>query len=161
MISMIILISILTVISFVLDKKKTLKGIKKGIMMFVKIIPTLLSVIILVSIVLYFTTNDILIKYLGNEAGIEAYVFAAIIGAVSIIPGFISYPLAGILVNTGVSYSVISVFITTLKMVGILTIPLEAKFFGYKISLLRNGLAFIGALIVGAVMALIFKNSII
>ena len=157
MISMIILTVILTIISFITNKEKTLRGIKKGLMMFVKILPTLLSVIILVSVVLHFISNETLIKYLGAEAGIEAYIFAAIIGAVSIIPGFISYPLAGILVNTGVSYAVISVFITTLKMVGILTIPIEAKFFGLKTTLLRNGLAFIGALIVGAIMSIIFQ----
>ena len=156
MILVIILTIILTAISFIFDKQKTLKGIKKGIMMFVKILPTLLSVIILVSIVLYFTTDEFLIKYLGEKAGIGAYVFAAITGAVSIIPGFISYPLAGILVQTGVSYSVISVFITTLKMVGVLTIPLEAKFFGYKIAILRNSLAFLGAILVGGIMALIY-----
>lgn len=157
MIPIIILTIVLTIISFVFDKQKTLKGIKKGLLMFVKILPTLLSVIILVSVVLYFTTDEFLINYLGKEAGIGAYAFAAIIGTISIIPGFISYPLAGILVNTGVSYAVISVFVTTLKMVGLLTIPLEAKFFGYKISILRNSLAFLGALMVGGIMALIYN----
>jgi len=156
MISIIILTIILTIISFVFDKNKTLKGVKKGIMMFIKILPTLLSVMILVSVVLYFVSDKILIKYLGEKAGVGAYVFAAIIGTISIIPGFISYPLAGILINTGVSYSVISVFITTLKMVGVLTIPLEARFFGYKISILRNSLALIGALTVGALMSIIY-----
>jgi len=157
MIPIIILTTVLIIISFVFDKQKTIKGIKKGIMMFIKILPTLLSVIILVSVVLYFVSDKTLIKYLGKDAGVEAYISAAIIGAIAIIPGFISYPLAGILVNTGVSYSVISVFITTLKMVGILTIPLEAKFFGYKIAILRNSLAFLGALIVGFIMILIYN----
>lgn len=157
MTSIIILTVILTLVSFIADRNKTLKGIKKGLMLFVNILPTLLSVIILVSVALYFTSNEVLIKYLGKDAGLGAYAFAAIIGAVSIMPGFIAYPLSGILVKTGVSYSVISVFITTLKMVGILTIPLEAKFFGYKISIFRNGLAFAGALIVGFIMALIYN----
>lgn len=157
MIPIIIFTVVLTIISFVFDKKKTLLGVGKGIRMFVKILPTLLSVMIMVSVVMYFVPKEFLIKYLGDNAGAGAYVFAAIIGAVSIIPGFISYPLAGILVNTGVSYAVISVFISTLKMVGILTIPLEAKFFGYKISILRNSLAFAGALAVGLLMALIYN----
>lgn len=148
---------IITFISFLFNKKKTLRGIKKGIMMFLKILPALLSVMILVSIVLHFVSEENLLKYLGNNAGIGAYIFAAIIGAISIIPSFISYPLAGILVKTGVSYSVISVFINTLKMVGILTIPIEARFLGYKISILRNILAFVGALIVGSLMALIYS----
>ena len=155
MISIIILTAVLTLISFIADQKKTFKGIKKGIMMFIKILPTLLSVIILVSVVLYFVSNDFIVEYLGKDAGFGAYISAALIGSVSIIPGFISYPLAGILVKGGVGLSVIAVFITTLKMVGILTIPIEAKFFGLKTTLIRNGLSFLGAIIVGTIMAII------
>ncbi len=156
MISIILLIVVLTVVSFFFDRVKTLKGIKKGVVMFLKILPTLLSVIIIVSVVLYLVSEEVLIKYLGNEAGLVAYVSAAVIGSVSIIPGFIAYPLAGILLKTGVSFSVLSVFITTLKMVGILTIPVEAKFFGLKTAILRNLLSFFGAILVGGSMALIY-----
>lgn len=157
MIPIIILTVILTIVSFVFDKKKTLKGVKKGIMMFLKILPTLITVIIIVSVVLYFISDKVLMGYLGKDAGIWAYMSAAIIGSVSIIPGFIAYPLANILLKTGVSLSVLSVFITTLKMVGILTIPIEAKFFGYKIAIIRNSLSFIGAILVGGIMAIIFN----
>jgi uncharacterized membrane protein YraQ (UPF0718 family) len=153
---MIVLTIVLTVLSFVIDKNKTLKGIKKGLTMFLNILPTLLSVIILVSIVLYLVSDEVLIKYLGDEAGLGAYVSAAVIGSVSIIPGFIAYPLAGILLKTGVSFSVLSVFITTLKMVGVLTIPIESKFFGLKTAILRNVLSFIGAILVGGSMAVIY-----
>ena len=156
MIAIIILTAVLTLISFVFDRKKTLKGIKKGMMMFFKILPTLLSVIIIVSVVLYLVSDEVLIKYLGKDAGLGAYVSAALIGSVSIIPGFIAYPLAGILLKTGVSFSVLSVFITTLKMVGILTNPIEARFFGLKTAIIRNSLSFIGAILVGGSMALIF-----
>ncbi|RLD57103.1 MAG: hypothetical protein DRJ01_14315 [Bacteroidetes bacterium] len=156
MLAIIILTAVLTLISFIADRKKTFKGIKKGIMMFIKILPPLLSVIILVSIVLYFVSDEFIIEYLGKDAGFGAYVSAALIGSVSIMPGFIAYPLAGILVKGGVGMSVIAVFITTLKMVGILTIPIEAKFFGLKTTLIRNGLSFIGAIIVGTIMALTY-----
>jgi len=157
MITIIILTAVLTVISFAFDKKKTLKGVKKGMMMFLKILPTLISVIILVSVVLYIVSDELLMTYLGKDAGLGAYISAAIIGSVSIIPGFIAYPLSGILLKTGVSFSVLSVFITTLKMVGILTIPIETKFFGYKIAIIRNTLSFLGAIVVGGIMAIIFN----
>jgi len=157
MIPIIILTLILTIISFVFDKKKTLKGVKKGAMMFLKILPTLISVIILVSVVLYLVSDEVLMEYLGKDAGIGAYISAALIGSVSIIPGFIAYPLASILLKTGVSFSVLSVFITTLKMVGVLTIPIEARFFGFKVAIIRNTLSFIGAILVGGTMAIIFN----
>ncbi len=156
MLAIIIITAILTLISLIVDSKKTIKGIKKGMVQFFKILPTILSVIIVISIVLHFVSNDLIVEYLGESAGWEAYISAGILGSVSLIPGFIAYPLAGILVETGVSYGVIAVFITTLMMVGVLTIPIEAKYFGMKVTLIRNALSFIGAVIVGATMVLVY-----
>ncbi len=157
MIYIIVVTVLLTLISFAFDKKKTIKGIKKGAKQFINILPTLLSVIILISIVLYFVTDEVLMQYLGADAGIGAYFSAGMIGAVAILPGFIAYPLAAILVKSGVSLSVIAVFITTLKMVGFMTIPIEKRYFGLKVSLMRNVLSFVGALLVGTMMALILN----
>jgi len=145
------------IISIVSDKKKTWIGIKKGMRMFINLLPVILSVIILVSIVLFFLPEDIILKYLGKEAGFMGYVVAAIAGSVALIPGFIAYPLAGILVRNGVSYPVIAVFITTLMMVGILTLPIEIKYFGIKTAVLRNSLYFIGALVIGLLIGLIYS----
>lgn len=157
MIPLIIATAVLVVISFIVNRKKTIKGVTKGLKQFLKILPTLLSVIIIISVVLYFVTNQFLIEYLGEKAGWGAYFFAAVIGSVSILPGFIAYPLSGILVHSGVSLSVIAVFITTLKMVGILTIPIEKKYFGLKVAVIRNALSFLGAIMVGAAMAIIYN----
>ncbi len=154
--SMMIITAALVIISFIVDRKKTIKGILKGLKQFLKILPTLLSVIIIVSSVLFFVSDKILIEYLGREAGVGAYASAAALGSVSLIPGFIAYPLAGILVQSGVSYSVIAVFITTLMMVGILTIPIEARYFGFNTTIIRNALSFFGAIIVGTIMAIIY-----
>jgi len=154
---MIIITAVLVIISFIVDWQKTIKGIKKGLVQFIKILPTLLSVIIIISIVLYFVSDELLMEYLGKNADWEAYISAALIGSVSLLPGFIAYPLAGILVKSGVSHAVIAVFITTLMMVGILTIPIETKYFGLKTTLLRNALSFIGAIIVGAIMVFVYS----
>ena len=54
------------------------------------------------------------------------------------------------------SISVIAAFISTLMMVGIVTFPVEIKYFGKKLTILRNLTAFvfsfIVALIIGKVM---------
>jgi uncharacterized membrane protein YraQ (UPF0718 family) len=153
----IIITAVLTIISFVFDRKKTIRGIKKGLLQFLKILPTLLMVIIIISIVLHFVSNELLRQYLGESAGLGAYISAAVIGSVALLPGFIAYPVAGMLVKTGVSYAVIAVFITTLMIVGILTIPIEARYFGLKTTLIRNGLSFIGAIVVGAAMVFVYS----
>ena len=158
---MIIIISltILSVVfSFLSDRKKTIAGLRKGFDMFFKILPALLSIIIILSSVLYIIPQESFLKYFGQDSGALGYVFAAIIGSITLMPGFIAYPVCGFLIKSGVSYPIIAIFITTLMMVGILTIPIERKYFGLKVTLLRNGLSFIGALIIGLLVGLLWNS---
>jgi uncharacterized membrane protein YraQ (UPF0718 family) len=153
------ILAVLTVVCIILsliyNKQKTFIGLKKGLIMFINLLPVILVVIIIISVVLYFLPDEIIVKYLGEDAGVLSYFAAALIGSIALIPGFIAYPLAGILVKSGVSYSVIAVFITTLMMVGIASLPLEAKYFGLKTAIIRNTLFFMGALIIGLVIGII------
>jgi len=143
--------------SLIADRNKTWAGVAKGLKMFLNLLPAILSVLILVSIFLFFLPNETLVHYLGKESGIMGYVIAALLGSISLIPGFIAYPLAGILLKNGVSYPVIAVFITTLMMVGILTLPIEIKYFGARTAILRNILYFLGALFIGGVIGIFYS----
>mgnify|MGYP001019705426 FL=1 len=143
-------------ISFAFNKRKTIQGVKMGIKMFMNLLPPFVTVLIIISFVLAILPGEVLEKLLGSDSGITGFIIAAGIGSVALIPGFISYPLAAVLLKNGVSYPVISIFITTLMMVGIVTLPIEKKFFGWRVALTRNILSFIGALIIGACMALIW-----
>ncbi|MFW5753233.1 MAG: permease [Marinilabiliaceae bacterium] len=156
MIILFIITVLLLVVSWFFDREKTREGVKRGVMQFLKLLPTLLTVIILVSVALFFIPEKWLIQYFGNQAGVWGYAMASLVGSISLIPGFISYPLAGMLLDSGVGYGVLALFITTLKMVGVMTLPLEAKYFGWKVSLQRNALSLIGAIMIGTVMAIIF-----
>ena len=120
--------------------------------MFIKLLPVLLLMLALVSIALFLIPNETLVKYMGEASGIKGWLTAALIGSVALIPGFIAYPLSGILIDNGVAYSVIAVFITTLMMTGFLTLPVEAKFFGWKVSVLRNLVSLFAALFLGLIM---------
>jgi uncharacterized membrane protein YraQ (UPF0718 family) len=146
--------AILLLLSFIADRGKTIAGLKKGAKMFLNILPALLTVLILVSVFLYAVPARLLTEWLGKGTGWAGVASAALLGSISLIPGFIAFPLGAILVRSGVSYQVIAVFITTLMMVGILTLPLEANYFGWRASLLRNALSFAGALLVGLLMGI-------
>ncbi|MGB9677254.1 MAG: permease [Candidatus Ratteibacteria bacterium] len=145
---------IFLLISFFADRKKTFDGIIKGLKMFLGLLPTLLNVLILVSVFLCLVPNETLANLLGKNSGVFGIMVAAILGSVALIPGFIAYPLASVLIKSGVSYRVVAVFITTLLMVGVLTLPLEIKFFGVKVALIRNVLSFIGAIIIGLIIGI-------
>jgi len=152
---LLIITVVVLIISLILDKNKTVAGIKSGWKMFLKILPALLNILILVSIILYLLPSQTISHWLGRGSGFTGMAIAAIIGSISLIPGFIAFPLASLLLKSGVAYSVIAVFITTLMMVGVVTLPLEAKYFGWRVAILRNGLSFIGALFIGVIIGLL------
>jgi uncharacterized membrane protein YraQ (UPF0718 family) len=142
-------------VSALVNAHKTWQGLQKGIKMLLKLLPPFITIIILVSVFLAVVPQETLVKYLGKESGVVGMVIAALLGSIALIPGFIAYPLGAMLLGNGVSYKVIAVFITTLMMVGILTLPLEIKYFGVRVSLLRNALSFVGALLIGLIMGVL------
>lgn len=150
-----IFISIICLIlSLVFDRKKTFEGFKRGLKMFLNLLPALLTVLILVSVFLYLVPDKTIIKLLGAKSGVMGVAIAAVAGSIALIPAFIAFPLAKILLVKGVSYPVVAVFITTLIMVGVLTLPIEFKYFGKKAAIMRNVLSFFGAIIVGLLIGL-------
>jgi uncharacterized membrane protein YraQ (UPF0718 family) len=151
---LIITVALCLMVSLIANVDKTFRGITRGIKMFLGILPALLLVLILVSVFLYLVPDRTIIILLGKRNDIFGTLIAALVGAIALIPGFVAFPLAKILLDRGVSYSVIAVFITTLVMVGIITLPMEIKYFGKKAAIMRNVLSFIGALIIGALMGM-------
>jgi len=75
---------------------------------------------------------------------------------VTLVPGFVAFPLCGILLKEGVSYTVLSAFTTTLMMVGIITYPLEKEYFGRKVTIIRNVVSFFIAVIVAVITGVFF-----
>jgi uncharacterized membrane protein YraQ (UPF0718 family) len=147
-----IVTAVCLIVSFIVNRQKTWMGAKKGIIMFLKLLPVLMVMLTIVSVVLFLIPNETLVSYIGEGSGIKGWIIAAAIGSVALIPGFIAYPLCGILIDSGVSYSVIAVFITTLMMTGFLTLPVEVKFFGWKVSVIRNLASLAAALFIGLIM---------
>jgi len=157
MIALYIVTAALLLAGAVFNRKKTAAGVKKSAMMFLNLLPAFLSIIMLVSIVLTALGPETIERWLGSSSGPLGFLAAALLGAVALIPGFVAYPMAGMLLKSGVTYPVLAVFITTLMMVGILTLPIEKKFFGWKVALVRNALSFAGALLIGGAMALVWS----
>ena len=80
---------------------------------------------------------------------------AAVIGSVTLMPGFVAFPLAAALLNSGAGYMQMAAFISTLMMVGVVTIGIERKTFGLRATLVRNGAALVFSLVVAVVMGVV------
>lgn len=145
------------IISFVKSKKKTRLAIKKAWKAFENILPQFLSILLIIGMMLAILTPEQISQFIGKESGWFGVVFAAIIGSVTLIPGFVAFPLAAALLKSGAGYMQIAAFVSTLMMVGIVTMPVEIKYFGKKATFLRNGMAFAFSMIVALVMGVFLK----
>jgi len=146
-------------ISLGADSEKTLKAFKIALKRFVTILPAFFGMLILVSIVLFLIPDRVISQYLGSSNMFTGVLFASFLGSITLMPGFIAFPLCGILLKKGVLYMVLSAFTTTLMMVGVLTYPIEKAYFGTKVTIMRNIMSLFIALIV-AVMTGIFFGEI-
>lgn len=151
-----ILTAILFLLSLLKDRQKTKKALKIAWKKFIKIVPAFTAMLVLVSIVLYLTPESVILKYLGNNNLLSGIFIAIFFGSITMMPGFIAFPLCGILHNQGVPYSVLAGFSTTLMMVGVMTFPLEQKFLGTKLTVIRNLVGLFISLIIALVVGLIY-----
>lgn len=146
---------ILLVLSFMKDKKKTKMALKKTWKAFENILPEFLVVILLVGFLLAVLNPETISKIIGAESGWLGIILASIIGSITLIPGFVAFPTAAILLENGAGYMQIAAFVSTLMMVGIVTLPVEIKYFGRKTSVLRNVLAFFFSFIVVLIIGMV------
>lgn len=147
----------LLLISLVKDKHKTKKALIKSWKAFTNLLPQLLAIFVFVGILLTLVDSATISKLLGEKSGLIGVLLASVLGSITLMPGFVAFPLAANLLENGAGYVQMAVFISTLMMVGIATLPLESKYFGRKIALIRNGLAFlfsfVVAMVIGGVMS--------
>ena len=141
------------------SRHKTIGALRIAVRRFVNILPAFLMMLILVSIVLFLIPDEVIIRYLGTDAQYLAVLSAAGLGSIILMPGFIAFPLAGVLLEKGVLYMVLSAFTTTLMMVGVLTYPVEKAYLGIKVTIIRNVISFFIALVI-AIMTGIFFGEI-
>ena len=144
------------VISFLQDRGKTKMALKKAWKSFENILPQFLSVLVIIGLALAILTPEQISGLLGSESGIVGIAAALAMGSITLIPGFVAFPLAAALLNNGAGYGQIAAFVSALMMVGVVTIPMEIQTFGKKATLLRNSLALAFSLIVALIMGVIF-----
>ena len=145
------------IFSFMKSKEKTKKAFKIAVKAFIKTLPSLFALLGIVGLTLGIMTPEIISKLLGAEAGFTATVIGAVLGAVTLFPSIIAFPLAGSLLRSGATIMTISAFVTTLVMVGIVTAPMEIKELGKRFTILRNGLGFIAALVIAGIMGVLLS----
>lgn len=142
-------------ISFFKDRQKTKAALMKAWRSFESILPQVLVIFLIIGFAIAIFPPETIRKLLGAESGILGVIAAALLGSVTLMPGFVAFPLAAALLKSGAGYMQLAAFVSTLMMVGVVTIPIERKTFGMRATLTRNIAAFFYSLVVAVVMGVV------
>ena len=156
MIYLYVVTAIALLVSLGWNRDKTLGAISLAMRRLLKILPAFLTMMVLFSVTITLLPKEMVARLVGSESGFLGVTIAAGIGSIAFMPGFIAFPLSGALLREGIPYMVLAAFTTTLMMVGVVTYPIERQFFGPAVTLIRNGISLLIALIVAAVIGLVF-----
>jgi len=131
------------IISFIKSRQKTKKALIKAWNSFKNILPMLLGIITVIGLMLAILDPEIIKKIIGEKSGAFGVLLASVVGSVTLLPGVVAFSTASLLLSSGAGYIQMAAFVQTLMMVGIVTLPMEIKYFNKKIAILRNAISFI------------------
>ena len=137
------------------SREKTRAALRKAWKSCVGVLPLFVAILLCMGFLLAFVDESVIRQAVGKESGMAGIALSGLIGSVTLIPAFAAYPAAAELLRVTGGYAQITMLITSLMMVGLVTLPMESRFFGLKAALWRNGLglvySFALAVFVGAV----------
>ena len=146
------LAAVLLTFSFVKDKSKTLLSLKKAWKMFTGVLPQFVAILLFVGLALAVLSPETIRRMIGEETGFTGMLLTSLIGAITLIPVMIAFPIVAELLKNGAGLTQMALFVSALTTVGIITIPVEVKYLGRKTAILRNVLAFLFSFITAYLM---------
>ncbi|MFQ3295356.1 MAG: uncharacterized membrane protein YraQ (UPF0718 family) [Halobacteriales archaeon] len=93
------------------DRERGINSLKRGLFSFVRILPTVLTIVVIIGLLLGFVPPDILRQVVGDQSGIGGLFLTGSIGSVLHIPAIVAFPLAASFQDMGAPVSIVAVFI--------------------------------------------------
>lgn len=148
---------VLLIVSFVADRDRTGQAVRKAWRGFIGILPEFIMVIVAAGIILAFLTPEAIASVIGSESGVVGVLLSSVVGSITLMPGFVAFPMAALLLEKSGGILQIAAFVSALMMVGVITFPMERRTFGTRTALMRNVLAFVLSLVVAAALAAVLN----
>ncbi len=146
----------LLLLSWRKSPQKTRAALKKAWKSCTGVLPLFFAILLCMGFLLSFVDEAVIQQVVGRESGMAGIVLSGVIGSVTLIPAFAAYPAAAELLRVTGGYAQITMLITSLMMVGLVTLPLECRFFGLKAAVWRNALGLAYSFALAVFMGMVF-----
>jgi uncharacterized membrane protein YraQ (UPF0718 family) len=133
------------------DPHKTLMALDAALHVFLKILPIIASVIILLGVFNYFFDAKKFSQKLQKGSGVKGWFFALAGGVISHGPVYVWYPLLTDLRANGVRDGLIVAFVYA-RSIKVPMLPVMIDYFGWKFTLILSVYTLLAAVLQGVIM---------
>ncbi|MBO8130648.1 MAG: permease [Candidatus Marinimicrobia bacterium] len=134
---MALLSTILFLIAYFQGKGNHIVGLKIAFRMTLDVLPLLIFAFILAGMIRSLIPNEIISKWIGQEAGFRGLLIGTIVGGIT--PGgpYVALPVIAGLIQSGASIGTMVAFVTAWSLWAIGRMPMEIAIVGWKFYLTR------------------------
>lgn len=134
-------------------------GLKASLRLLVEILPLLFLAFIVAGMVPVLLPKELLLKWVGAEAGLRGIFIGTIAGGFA--PGgpFVSLPIAAGLLHSGAGIGTMVAFLTGWSLWAVSRIPMEVGILGWKVALIRLACTFFFPPIAGLIAQALFSGA--
>lgn len=136
------------ILSLLKDRQKTRIALKKAFKAFEGILPQFLVVLILVAIALSVLDTGTISLIFGKNSGVWGVLAASLVGAITLIPGFVAFPAAAVLMKKGASFINILIFVGAWSTTKIPMLLFESSALGPRFALSRLAIDIVGIILI-------------
>ncbi|MDH5508880.1 MAG: permease [Nitrospinota bacterium] len=149
---------VLVAIGYLKGDGQHIKGLQSGLGMIVPTLPLILAAFIVAGLMQALIPKDVVVRWLGADAGLRGIAVGAMAGAFT--PGgpFTSFPIAAGLVKAGASIGPVVAFLSGWLLLGVTKLPLEVGFVGWQVTLARVGSTFFVPFLAGWIAQTLFSR---
>lgn len=130
------------------SREKTLQALKVSGKITVQMVPILFFIFVLMGGLQALLPQETIAGLLGAGSGPGGVFLAEAVGSFALIQPAAVFPFSGYLLRSGSGYAAIAGFVLSAILIGISTLPLEAKLFGLRFTVARNLLTFLAIFLV-------------
>lgn len=126
------------ILSAIRSREKTKIALKKAWKGLYSLIPALTAMLLFIAISFSLIDETLISHLIGGESGLVGVLLGLLLGSLLFLPGFVALPLGANLIHHGAGMVQIAAFVGSLIGVGLLSLPIEIKYFGRRTAIVRN-----------------------
>jgi len=138
----------LVAVSLWRSHEKTFQALKISGKIALQMIPILFFIFVLMGGIQVFLPRETIAGLLGTGSGVTGVLLSEAVGSFALIMPAAVFPFSGYLLQSGSGYAAIAGFVLSAILIGVSTLPLEAKLFGVRFTIARNLLTFLAIFLV-------------